>query len=307
MKNVIFAQPFSVSAKTADEANGKVIVVDLAFNGGRLPKGLLPNTQEAAQELHKQFLETTGALISALGERLVAWIDHHPHAEWSNYKGRPNFYLFSREEAPSCPSIISPSLLGEIGEFDTIIAHGDFDGIMSAVICELGGRLPYPSAVKDAVAADTRVGRMSKRGILLEAAMKASLTDDSMRLAIFQQLVSAERIRAAAKAYEAKEAVTRQISLKFKNTDDIAIVNAMDESRDFDLTQVLLNGQNQAKVAIVLHKSTHDATSLLTVAGPASYNFPNLLGLGGGAPFRATVNADRLSEVLLLIKGKMIK
>jgi len=305
--NVLFVQPFLVNAETAAQIEGeRVLVVDVAFNGGRLPQGMVPGSDEAAAELRKQFEDTTGALIEALGDRLVAWVDHHPHSMWDVYGTDARFHLFERDDAPSLPSIITPELVEQIGEFDAIIAHGDFDGIMSAVMFELDGERPYYSAVRDSVAADARVGTMTKKGQMLEAAMKANLRDDSMRLAIFQQLVNEARVKAAAKAYEVKEAVTREVNGWYKARGIVAVVDATSEERDFDLTQVLLHGQRNvdgAKVAIVLHKSLHDGTDVLTVAGPASYNFPTLLGLGGGAPFRATVNADRLDEVVELVNN----
>ena len=47
--------------------------------------------------------------------------------------------LVSREQAPACPPLITRELVAQIGNVDTIIAHGDFDGIMSAIKFALGG------------------------------------------------------------------------------------------------------------------------------------------------------------------------
>jgi len=306
--SVIFVQPFGVNAQLAESLpeHAKVLVVDVAPNGGLLPKGMKPGTEEADKELRRQFEATTMAFVEGLGPRLVAWVDHHVHT-WPDYDEDSRFHFFSRGVAPSCPQILTPDFVASLGEFNMIIAHGDFDGVMSAVMLALKGELPYEAAVADANAADTRIGEMSPLGNIIEQAMKANLSDDQVRHSVYQMLISAWVVSQASEKYQQKEAVTRQVTSEFGlPIGVVTIADARHIEEAFDLTAALLHGQKKvdgASVAIVLHKAK-DGSDLLTVAGPAAYNFPELLGAAGGAPFRATGSASQLQELIRKINRR---
>ncbi len=307
---VVFVRPFELDADLTEKIEGRVVVVDVAFNKGLL-RGMEAGTPEARRELRKQFEQTTLALIEALGDQLVAWVDHHPHQAWEEFKDDHRFHFFSREEAPSMPEVLSGEFLSTLGEVDTIIAHGDMDGIISAIIIGLGGELPYPEAVSDATAADTRQGDLSQLGRFLEKAIKADLEDDEVRKAIYHLLTSNERndlhlVMQAQQRYAAKMEATETLAEQYQLKGKVAVVDAREIEGEFDLTQLLLKGQREveeAEVAVVLFESKDDGTEVLTVAGPARYNFPELLGEGGGMPFRVTVEATRKDEVINLVNN----
>lgn len=116
--------------------SGRVVTLDLAF---------------AAKE---RFETGTRPFIEALGPRLAKWIDHHPHPAWEAYRDDPRFLLVDKSEAPACPQLVTPERVREIGPVDHILAHADFDGLISAVKFLLGGRSPYPEADEDGRAID---------------------------------------------------------------------------------------------------------------------------------------------------------
>src|SRR5580765_1456013 len=274
MPNVIFTQPFLVNASLADKCGNKVVVLDLAFNGGS-PQGKGTNEE--------QYQATTASFINALGDRLVAWVDHHPHRAWSEYSEDARFHLFSREEAPACPPLITTDLVRQIGETDTIVAHGDFDGVISACKWALEGREVYHLADEDSIAADSRVGTLSPMGLRLEEAMKANLADDSIRQAIFDEFVygsfdASAKINDARERYAEIQQETQRLAKLFEINGRVAYVDAAEQSVNFfDLTQLLLAGQKVADVAVV--RNAQRGNVQVTIAGPKSWNFVEMFGL----------------------------
>jgi hypothetical protein len=130
-------------------------VLDVAFAGG---------TQ----------LDRTLAFIEAAGERLRLWVDHHEHPlGWSRYVHDPRFVLVPSREAHACPELVTPQVVERAGPVEVVLAHHDFDGLMSAVRFILGGREPYEGADEDARAADSpgRGHVLSSRGRRLSAAL----------------------------------------------------------------------------------------------------------------------------------------
>ncbi|MEM6733974.1 MAG: hypothetical protein AAF658_20595, partial [Myxococcota bacterium] len=129
---------------------GRVVLVDLAFAYG------------------ERFESTTRPFIEQAGEDLRMWIDHHPHEAWPRYAGDPRFVLVDKRDAPACPELVTEEraeLMKRDG-VETVLAHGDFDGCLSAVKVVLEGREPYPGADEDARAIDApgRGFRCSERG-----------------------------------------------------------------------------------------------------------------------------------------------
>ena len=115
-----------------------MVLVDLAFAWG------------------ERFESTTAPFIEEAGESLVMWIDHHPHPEWDTYAEDPRFVLVEKRLAPACPELVTESRARAMRErgVDTVLAHGDFDGCLSAVKVLLEGQEPYPGADEDARAVD---------------------------------------------------------------------------------------------------------------------------------------------------------
>lgn len=115
---------------------GRVVTLDLAFAAG------------------DRYEKATRPFIEALGPRLAAWIDHHPHPAWSRYEGDLRFVLVDKAEAPACPQLVTPERVEEIGPVDHLFAHADFDGFLCTVKWLLHGASPWPEADEDARAID---------------------------------------------------------------------------------------------------------------------------------------------------------
>jgi hypothetical protein len=115
---------------------GRVVTLDLAFAAG------------------DRYERATRPFIEALGPRLAAWIDHHPHPAWSKYAGDPRFVLVDKATAPACPQLVTPERVAAIGPVQHVFAHADFDGFLSAVKYVGGGREPYEGADEDGRAID---------------------------------------------------------------------------------------------------------------------------------------------------------
>ncbi len=151
------------------------VVLDVAFAGG---KGI----------------EQTHAFIERAGERLKLWVDHHEHAQaWPRYLGDPRFVLVPSRTAPACPELVTPELVARAGAVERVLAHHDFDGLMSAVRFLAGGVEPYPGADEDARAADSpgRGFRMSPRGERLAAALSQATSElDEPAFAVFYRAVA---------------------------------------------------------------------------------------------------------------------
>lgn len=301
MAKVIFVQPFTVNAELAEKADGRVVVLDVAFNSGR-------GSQEEPQQ---QFASTTGAFINVLGDRLALWLDHHPHRAWSDYENDPRFLLYSRDVAPACPPLITPEIVRSVREVDTIVCHGDFDGVFSAVKWLLDGIEAYPGADADSIAADSRIGTLSLDGQMYENAMKSNLRDDSLRYDVVTVNVAANedyedamtRIHQAAHAYEAVQAETQRLASQFSVSGKVAWLDTTGSETPYDLTQLLLAGQRIAQVALIRKESldqTH-GTHQITIAGPATWDFVALFGLSGGMPNRINLPDQDIEPLIQAI------
>ncbi len=156
--------------------SGRIALVDVAF------------ANKDNFELH------TLPFIERAGDRLVAWIDHHEHPAWVAYERDPRFVLAPRQRARACPELISPELVARLGPFEHLLAHADFDGLMSAVKLLGGGQAPYPEADEDARAVDSpgRGFRLSPRGERLARALdQALVAQPASRLALHTRLAEA--------------------------------------------------------------------------------------------------------------------
>lgn len=259
---IYFVQPFTVNAAFAAKCTGRTVVLDLAFNNDA-----------------KNYRCTTEAFIRDLGEKLVLWLDHHPHEHWKRYKKDTRFCLVDRAMAPACPPLITEALCARYGPADTIVCHGDFDGIMSAVKYSRGGNTDfYPELDRDSIAIDSRVGPPSERGLYYERALKADTRDDALRRALYTHLITGShepRISEAHDRYEAIEQETCRLATHYRVHSPLLCTLEIQSNKDlpgnrFDLTQLLLLGQQKARIAAVLHDRDHVRT--WTLAAPVGTN-----------------------------------
>ena len=134
---------------------GRFSVVDVAFASG-------------------EKFQQTQRFIKEHGGDLAAWVDHHKHDGWVDYLSDPRFVLVPNVKAHACPELVTPEVVRRVGPVTRILAHSDFDGLMSAVNWLRGGEPPYPEANEDARAADSpgRGHHMSARGQRLQDALE---------------------------------------------------------------------------------------------------------------------------------------
>jgi hypothetical protein len=158
--------------------DGRVAVLDVAFAGG------------------DNFEIVTQPFLEALGERLAVWIDHHEHpVGWASVQGDPRFVLVPNRDAHACPELVTADVVRRAGKVDSIVAHADFDGLISAVKFLRNGEAPWAEADEDARAADSpgRGHALSSFGRLLVEALDeaASALRSKARESLRQELVFA--------------------------------------------------------------------------------------------------------------------
>jgi hypothetical protein len=157
---------------------GRVAVVDVAFAAG-----------DAFERVTVPFLE-------ALSGRLAVWVDHHEHpVGWARYKDDPRFRLVPNRDAHACPELVTEELVAQAGPVDQVVAHADFDGLLSAVKFLRKGVPPWPQADEDARAVDSpgRGHSLSERARVYVAALDeaAATLRSKQREAFRQDLVTA--------------------------------------------------------------------------------------------------------------------
>jgi len=167
----------------APPAEGRVAVVDVAFAGG------------------DNYEKSTVPFLEALGDRLAIWVDHHEHpVGWSRFRDDPRFVLVPNRIAHACPELVTPEVVSRAGPVDVVVAHADFDGLLSAVKFLRGGAPPWPEADEDARAADSpgrghaytpRARRISDALEHASAELR-SAQRDSLRQQLVEALVKGE-------------------------------------------------------------------------------------------------------------------
>ena len=162
----------------APPAEGRVAVVDVAFAGG------------------DNYEKSTVPFLEALGDRLAIWVDHHEHpVGWSRLRDDPRFVLVPNRIAHACPELVTPEVVSRAGPVDVVVAHADFDGLLSAVKFLRGGTPPWPEADEDARAADSpgRGHAYSPRARRISEALEHAAAElrTAQRESLRQQLVEA--------------------------------------------------------------------------------------------------------------------
>ena len=173
--------------------------------------------------------------------------------------------------------------------------------------------------VLDAVAADTRTGELSTTATLIDHAIKADMDNDEVRLAAVRLLMGDESKRpaleAAAKTYALVIKETEWLA-GYYNVDvekDVDFIDVTDtyyktygtdgSLHEYDLTKLLLAGQEHAAFAVVKTKNPKNGVEMVTIATKSGVNLVKLFGLPSGAPFRVSLPADRLEEVMEKLNG----
>src|SRR5512145_2922350 len=116
LPNLYFTAPRNLPRPTA--LPGRVVVTDVAF--------------AATVGTSVSFDKITLPLITGLGDRLAAWVDHHDHERHADYRGDRRFVLATKAEHGACPEMVTPDLVREVGPIDTILTHVDLDGLYAA-------------------------------------------------------------------------------------------------------------------------------------------------------------------------------
>jgi hypothetical protein len=265
---------------------GRVAVLDIAF---------------AAGAGGASFEKTTLPFIEGLGDRLAMWIDHHDHVMHEKYAADARFVLSTKAEHGACPEMVTPELVARAGQVDTVCCHTDFDGLCSAAKWMRTGVEPYPGADDDARAIDTRLGKPSERGAIVDRALRARPRDDGLRGLIVRFLVHGAEdtelfraIKEAAEELRPREEAARRIARGFELRGEVALVHVPEGEYPYDKTLLLMIGQERARISIVC-----DATTVTIAARfDSGVDLLQALGLEGGMPTVVSVTPKDLDDVL---------
>ncbi len=248
MRVVFVEQPGNLPAPPAE---GRVAVVDVAFAGGG------------------NFEKSTVPFLEALGDRLAIWIDHHEHPlGWARYRDDPRFVLVPNRVAHACPELVTPELVRKAGPVDAVVAHADFDGLLSAVKFLRGGVAPWPEADEDARAADSpgRGHAFSQRARRLAAALDHAQSElrTAQRETLRQQLVTAlvsgampdqlqRRIEELARAHEEALAPVEALASTAREQAPGVLVTRVDKALARPVKKALLSLlEERAPVGVVV-------------------------------------------------------
>jgi len=217
--------------------------------------------------------EMTKKFIDKIRDKLVYWVDHHQG--WlpvlsQFHEQRRKFSIY--EDSESAARIIA--------------AESSFPA-----------DFPVEELVSDANAADTRRGKLSKNGRLIEEAMKADLRNDSIREFAVRWIVNGyeededyEKLQEAQARYQKVQAETEKLVERYKVRDDVAVLDVRDVSDDYDRTQLLVRGEQMAptKTAVLLGKNPEGEEIITVATMDKAMNLVNLFGLPSGSPFRVS-------------------
>ena len=284
--SVAMATPRSLPA--ASHLNGRVIILDLAFAHGK-SIGRFPSI--------------THKLISQLGDRLALFLDHHDSVFHDDFDGNDRFVLANKAEHGACPEMIDPALVHRVGPIQTILCHGDFDGIMSAAKWILGGEEPYPRADHDAWCIDTRLGIPSEVATRIDRALRADPKDGVIKEVILRLLLSRledkalwQKIDQAGELIRDLETQSEALAQGYqKLSDRVVYLDVCQSGLPFERTHLLLLGQRQAKIAVL---RTEDSVTF-AAAFDSGFNFVKLFGLTGGMPTVVSLPHHRLRGALI--------
>ena len=277
----------------AKDLRGNVAVVDIAF---------------ASEAGGASFELTTLPLIDGLGTRLVAWIDHHDSSYHVRYANDVRFVMSTKAEHGACPEMITPDVVARAGRVDTLVCHGDFDGLVSAAKWMRGGMEPYAGSDDDARAIDTRTGTPGPLAQRIDRALRARPRDHALFGLVVRHLATGlsdaslwQLIDAAGAELLPREMEARRLARNYERIEpDIVIVDATNREGPFDKTLLLLLGQERAKIAVVL--DTESAT--FAAAFDSGINFLERFGISGGMPTVVSLHRTKLVSALIALGVK---
>jgi hypothetical protein len=267
---------------------GRVAVLDIAFaseSGGR----------------RNAFERTTLRFIERLGERLVAWVDHHDSEHHARFAGDRRFVLATKAQHGACPEMIDAALVERVGPVDTLVFHDDFDGLASAAKWILGGEPPYPACDADARAIDTRSGVPSELAQRIDRALRARPRAAALRMQVVELLVRGleepglwQAIDEAGAELAPREQRARELAEGYRALGDELVLVDVTGAAPYDKTLLLLLGQERARMAAVVDGDT------ATFAAPfdSGVDFLARFGLSGGMPTLVSLHRARLDEAL---------
>jgi hypothetical protein len=272
-----------------DALAGRVAVLDIAFaseSGGN----------------KNGFERTTLRFIEGLGTRLRAWVDHHDSRHHHRFASDPRFLLTTKSEHGACPELVTPELVARAGPVETLVCHGDFDGLASGAKWILGGREPYAGADDDARAIDTRTGTPGPVAGRIDRALRARPRDETLMMIVVRLLVGGasdaglwREVDAAAAESTAREREAERLSARFEPlTADLVLADVTRREAAYDRTALLLLGQRRARMAAVLDGDT------VTFAAPfdSGVDFLERFGLSGGMPTLVSLHRAKLAAAL---------
>src|SRR5215831_9802274 len=272
---------------------GRVVVLDIAF---------------AAEGMGTPFEDVTLPFIRELGSRLACWIDHHDHERQKDFAGDDRFILATKAEHGACPEMVTSEIVHATGPVDTILTHGDLDGLYAAAKWILGGEEPYAGADEDARKVDTRQGEPGPIARTIDHALRAHFRDESLKHRVVRYLVGKLRdkehravIDKHAADFDAMNAEADRLAKKIKLRGQIAFVDVGQGKFKYDKTALLLAGQQKAPVAMVRD------SGMVTIAAEFSsgLNFVEVLGLDGGMPTRVSIPESRMDEAIEKINAAL--
>ncbi len=284
MTKLVFATPRKLP-KLA-ELGQRVVVLDIAF---------------ASNAAGSSFEKGTGKFITTMGPRLLRWVDHHDSDHHQDFANDPRFVLHTKAQHGACPQIITPVLVAATGVVDTIVAHGDFDGLASAAKWLRGGVECYPGCDADAFAIDTRSTIASDL---------AQQVDRSLRVrndpAWLEKVVSfladgatdlefRTEIEEVGKAAAQLEKAAQDLSLHYVEiAPHTVLVDTSNYQEAYDRTLLLLLGQQRAKVAVVVKgESTTFAAHY-----QSGIDFLKIFNISGGMPTVVSIHSSVLKPAL---------
>lgn len=269
------------------ELRGNVAVLDIAF---------------ASEAGGHSFDSVTLPFITGLGARLVAWVDHHDSAQHARYAGDRRFVLSTKAEHGACPEMITPEIVERAGQVDTLVCHVDFDGLCSGAKWIRRGVEPYPGCDADARAVDTRTGVPGPIAVRIDRALRARPRDQALFGLVMRHLAGGvadrslwEPIDAAGGELAALETEARRLAGGYERVDpDLVIVDVGKRRGPYDKTQLLLVGQERARMSAVI-----DGDSVTFAAGfDSGVNFLTAFGISGGMPTRVSIQRSKLAGAL---------
>jgi hypothetical protein len=264
-------------------ANGRAVVVDVAFAAAA------------------QWKTKTKPFIDALGDRLAMYIDHHEHKEaWAVYGSNPRFLLVQNRIAHACPELVTPEVMDRAGHVDVVVAHHDFDGLVSAVKVLRKGTSPWPEADEDARAVDSpgRGHVLSSFGARIADAMdeasvtleRAAAVEFNTRLCYglassskLDPILDIEVADFAARAHHANDLARRLCDERGKLEAPDVFVIRLDEKMDNRMRRnLLLLAEERAAIGALYEPDPQQGAWLTAATFDGALDLEDVAGFEGG-------------------------